>query len=248
MNTQNQIFNSYDQRMRKNAEELARQAIFLRNVFTENYCTFCPPSRGQESILEIGCNKGFLMKAIKERYPESKSIGIDLSPHDIQYAKEYVPEAEFYCIDAFEYLEENQSKFDMIFAKDIMEHIPKDRQEKFVRLLHGALKENGLCIVQVPNMDWLFSMHERYMDFTHEVGYTRESFADIFRLAFGEKIQVEPSTYIWPSKEKSIKTRLAYRYVRPMLIRSLKYILKIIGEGASDTWFYHREIMVIARR
>ena len=54
------------------------------------------------------------------------------------------------------------------------------------------LCRRGVAIIQVPNMDWILSNHERYMDFTHEIGYTRESLADIFRLYF-MKVDVYPT-------------------------------------------------------
>jgi len=43
----------------------------------------------------------------------------------------------------------------------------------------------------VPNMDWLFVGHERYMDFTHEVGYTQESLVQVMSTVFSS-VQVLP--------------------------------------------------------
>lgn len=203
-----------------------------------------PPS-GQQNILEIGCNKGFLTNALKEYYPQADICGVDLSPNDVAYAKQHFPGIDFSCENAFDMLK--NKKFDLIVAKDVMEHISKDEQEKFVKLLYEALKDNGICIIQVPNMDWVFSNHERYMDFTHEIGYTRESFEDIFRLYFDSNVKVLPSSYVWPHKLKLSK-RILFKYIRPIVLWGCKVIYKFIGEGASDVWFYHREIMAVARK
>ena len=35
-------------------------------------------------------------------------------------------------------------------------------------------------------MDWLFATHERYMDFTHEVGFTKESLGQVCRSVFSK--------------------------------------------------------------
>ena len=203
-----------------------------------------PPS-GQQNILEIGCNKGFLTNALKEYYPQADICGVDLSPNDVAYAKQHFPGIDFSCENAFDVLK--KKKFDLIVAKDVMEHISKDEQEKFVKLLYEALKDNGICIIQVPNMDWVFSNHERYMDFTHEIGYTRESFKDIFRLYFGKYVDVKPSSYIWID-DMAITKKILFKYIRPVVLWGIKVILKFIGEGADDTWFYHREIMAVCKK
>ena len=248
MNTQNKIFLNYDKRMKENScssADFEKKNGFLRNVFYENYRPFCPPPNGHIDVLEIGCNKGFICNALKEYYTSGNVVGIDLSPNDIAFAKEHFPGIDFFCKNAFDILGNNQ--FDLIIAKDIMEHIAKDKQEEFVAKLHRALKENGVCIIQVPNMDWIFSNHERYMDFTHEIGYTRESFEDIFRLYFDSNVKVLPSSYVWPHKLKLSK-RILFKYIRPIVLWGCKVIYKFIGEGASDVWFYHREIMAVARK
>ena len=46
MNTQNKIFLNYDKRMNGNSwssVDLEQKNEFLRNVFFENYRSFCPP-------------------------------------------------------------------------------------------------------------------------------------------------------------------------------------------------------------
>ena len=203
------------------------------------------PLSGQQNILEIGCNKGFLTNALKEYYPQADICGVDLSPNDVAYAKQHFSGIDFSCENAFDVLK--KKKFDLVVAKDVMEHISKDEQEKFVELLYEALKDNGICIIQVPNMDWVFSNHERYMDFTHEIGYTRESFKDIFRLYFGKYVDVKPSSYIW-TDDMTITNKILFKYIRPVVLWGIKVILKFIGEGADDTWFYHREIMAVCKK
>lgn len=203
------------------------------------------PPNGQQEILEIGCNNGFLANALHEYYPEANIHGVDLSPNDIAYAKARFPAIEFSCENALDVLKTNS--FDLIIAKDVMEHIPKNEQERFVEKIYAGLKQNGVCIIQVPNMDWIFSNHERYMDFTHEIGYTRESFKDIFRLYFGSNVKVKPSSYIWTDR-MSVSKRILFKYIRPKILWGYKVFLKFIGEGAVDTWFHHREIMAVCRK
>jgi len=88
------------------------------------------------------------------------------------------------------------------------------------------------------------SNHERYMDFTHEIGYTRESLGDIFRMYF-TNVQVLPASYIFTD---NIKRKILFGLIRPIILKLIKLVLKIIGEGLDSVWFEHREIMVVVRK
>jgi 2-polyprenyl-3-methyl-5-hydroxy-6-metoxy-1,4-benzoquinol methylase len=80
---------------------------------------------------------------------------------------------------------------DVIVAKAIVEHLAKADLIGLLDAMAGALRPNGMVLIEVPNMDWLLSGHERYMDLTHEVGFTRESLATLLLLRFGDvEVQV----------------------------------------------------------
>ncbi len=88
------------------------------------------------------------------------------------------------------------------------------------------------------------SNHERYMDFTHEMGYTRESLGDIFRLYF-TKVEVMPASYVFTN---TLKKKVIFGFGRSIILKIIRFILKFLGEGAADVWFEHREIMVILKK
>lgn len=91
-----------------------------------------------------------------------------------------------FLIDAFEYLSTNTKKFDIIYSRAMMEHIEKNRILEFLELVNNSLIEGGIALIEVPNMDWIWASHERYMDFTHEVGFTKESLRQIMRNFFDD--------------------------------------------------------------
>lgn len=194
-----------------------------------------------KKVLEIGCNKGYLLKTLQEN-GFNNLYGIDLSQSDLDIAQKRTSLNTLKKEDLFIELKEN--KFDVIISKDVMEHVIKEKQEEFVKSVYQALNEGGVAIIQVPNMDWLMSNHERYMDFTHEVGYTRESFGDVFRLYFKD-VSVLPASYVFTN---SLKRKIIFGFIRPLVLKVIRFILKIVGEGASDVWFEHREIMVVAKK
>ncbi|WP_418626577.1 class I SAM-dependent methyltransferase [Anaerosinus sp.] len=246
MSTKKKIFDMYDLRMPLNDKELQKNKLFIEKVFKYNYIPYLDryKNRKDMKILEIGSNKGFMSSCIKQYFEDADVIGVDLSPNDIEFAKKNNSNIQFFCMDAFEILK--KEKFDVIISKDVMEHIDKNKQEVFVDKIYNSLNEGGIAIIQVPNMDWILASHERYMDFTHEVGYTQESLKDIFRIYFdNNNIKVVPSSYIF---KEALKQKICFGIIRPILVKFIKFIFKILGEGAADICFEHREIMAIVKK
>jgi SAM-dependent methyltransferase len=168
--------------------------------------------------------------------------GVDLSPDDVAHAATLVPEATITYAAADAYLDENAGRFDIIFLKAMLEHVRKDETLPLLEKIRAALKTDGLVIIDVPNMDWLFASHERYMDFTHEAGFTRESLAQVMRNVF-DSVRVVHST---PVVERGIKTKLG-AILRPVLISLVGVLLRIVSEGASDVWWHSRSIIGTGR-
>ncbi len=197
--------------------------------------------RNATEILEIACNKGYLLAALHS-LQFKKLFGVDLSPVDVEKAKQIVPAAQISYADAFDYLAENVEKFDVIILKAVLEHIPKDRVVPLLDRIKSSLKPSGMVVIDVPNMDWLFAQHERYMDFTHEVGFTRESLAQVMRQVFSS-VHIEKGK---PVMGSGLKSRVELQ-LRAILVRSLNFVFRLIGEGASDTWWDSRSIIGIAK-
>lgn len=215
---------------------------FFREYARVNYLQHLVSlDRNSAEILEIACNKGYLLAALHS-LEFKKLFGIDLSPLDVEKAKQIVPSAHISYADAFDYLEANVGKFDVIILKAVLEHMRKDQVIPLLDGIKSSLRPAGMVIIDVPNMDWLMAQHERYMDFTHEVGFTRESLAQVMR-------QVFSSVYIEKGKPvmgSGIKSRIE-RQLRAILVRSLNLVFRLIGEGASDTWWDSRSIIGVAK-
>lgn len=195
-------------------------------------------SRDDIQILEIGCNKGFLIFALASA-GFRKLKGIDLSPDDIQFAKQLVPEAEVLCGDAESHLEKATESYDFIILKAVLEHVDKGKVVPLLMKIRDALRPNGRVIIDVPNMDWLMAQHERYMDFTHEVGFTRESLAQVMRNVFRD-VQVMKARPVVESRRLDL--------VRPFVLRCMNWLFRILGEGSSELWWDCRSIIAVARR
>jgi 2-polyprenyl-3-methyl-5-hydroxy-6-metoxy-1,4-benzoquinol methylase len=192
-------------------------------------------------VLEVACNKGYLLKALST-HGFRNLYGVDLSPDDVAKARAIVPEAAISYADANAYLDEQAGRFDIIILKAMLEHVPKQETLPLLEKIRAALKTGGLVIIDVPNMDWLFASHERYMDFTHETGFTRDSLAQLMRNVF-DSVRIVKST---PVIERGLKTRIG-SLLRPAVISLASILLRIIGEGASEVWWHSRSIIGTGR-
>jgi 2-polyprenyl-3-methyl-5-hydroxy-6-metoxy-1,4-benzoquinol methylase len=175
------------------AEKLAWFDEYARRVYLPHLALF---DRAQSSVLDIGCNKGYLL-AVLAGLGFQKLAGIDLSPEDVAKAQTIAPGAQLACVDALDYLSQHEAAFDLIFIKAVVEHIQKHEIIPLLEQIQRALRPGGAVLVDVPNMDWFFAPHERYMDFTHEVGFTRESLGQVMRNVFAD-VQITPVETVRP--------------------------------------------------
>lgn len=221
-------------------ESNQKQQIRLDARANKNYTQLLPADKSI-NILEIGCNKGFFLTWLRGK-GYTNLTGIDLSPGDLEEAKHYTGLPNLYCMDALDYIKDKNETFDLIIFRAVFEHIEKIYSEHFLQSVGKALKPNGTVLIEVPNMDWFIASHERYMDFTHEVGFTRESLRQLLSLYYNDvdinKIEEGYFTFSGMIRVKLLK---------PIVKGVLKVVFGIMGEGASDTWWGNRNILGIAK-
>jgi SAM-dependent methyltransferase len=165
--------------------------------------------------------------------------GIDLSPEDLDVAKRLAPEANIECVNALEYLPRHAGTFDVIVLKAVLEHMPKPDVLPLLNAIERALRPGGTVIVDVPNMDWLFAGHERYMDFTHETGFTRESLRQTMSAMF-------PSLDIFPAETSFMRGRPAIkRRIARAVLGTL--LLWADPEGAQNP-IWARSLIAVGRK
>jgi 2-polyprenyl-3-methyl-5-hydroxy-6-metoxy-1,4-benzoquinol methylase len=223
------------------ADDLAKRDWFVAYARI-NYLTHLKHlNPGSARILEIACNKGYLLAALQSLGFKDLH-GVDLSPVDVEKAQALLPDASIACIDASTYLDKNLGGFDVIVLKALLEHVRKDQVIPLLEKVRAGLAPGGVALIEVPNMDWLLAHHERYMDFTHEVGFTREALAQVMRNVFTNVAVFRAA----PVVGRGLKTKLA-AIIRPALIAIVGGGLRILGEGASEIWWDSRSIIGIAK-
>ena len=130
-------------------------------------------------ILDLGCGEGELLRYLDTRGYKN-CYGIDHSKEQVELARESgLSNVQEY--DVFEFLRSKEDSYNVIFAKDILEHFNKEELLDIFELVSKSLKRGGLFIIQVPNGESPFVNRYLYSDITHESYFTESSLSQMFR-------------------------------------------------------------------
>lgn len=143
-------------------------------------------------ILDIGCGYGEFIYYLKN-IGYKDSYGIDIDPRRINFAKDAgIMEVEH--TDAISFLKDKKNKYDVVIARDSIEHFSKDRTLELLSSIFSSLRaERGILIIQTPNGESPLAGRYRYWDFTHEVIFTQNSLKNILSLAGFKKTECFPA-------------------------------------------------------
>jgi 2-polyprenyl-3-methyl-5-hydroxy-6-metoxy-1,4-benzoquinol methylase len=162
----------------------AYQAAIVR-VDAEYEAAYGPylPSDRQAKILDIGCGQGLCIAWLRRR-GYTQVAGIDQSPTMLAVAKTHLGEGGLQQIDDLaKWLSSHEESYDAIVLNQVIEHFTKQEIAVYLPLIRKALRPGGVFLVQTPNACAFDGMRSRYVDITHEVGFTENSLAQVLHLA-----------------------------------------------------------------
>jgi len=106
--------------------------------------------KNKDIVLDVGCSSGYFLKLIKENINEG--VGIDISSSIIKENKKKL--LNNLSFELFDGINLNfQKKFDKILLLDVLEHV--FNPDELLKSIKGALKDDGMFILQVPFTGWL---------------------------------------------------------------------------------------------
>lgn len=108
---------------------------------------------GFHSLLEVGCGTGFVLSGVAQAFPEARIAGSEIYTAGLTFAAKRLPYVELLQMDARRLPYEKE--FDVVAAFDVIEHIAED--ELVLQNFYRAVKPGGLCLITVPQHDWLWS-------------------------------------------------------------------------------------------
>lgn len=133
-------------------------------------------------ILELGCGPGHFLHTLKKR-GYSNLTGVDLGDEQIKVAEKLGVKESIVQDDIFHFLRETNKKYDLICAFDVLEHFYKDELLEVLELIYAHLKPQGIFIFRAPNGEGPFAGGFRYGDLTHELAFTKNSLAQVLKVA-----------------------------------------------------------------
>lgn len=126
----------------------AARAVIVREII-EKYGNLAPG----DTILDIGCGTGAILKSLSETY---RVVGIDMSPLAVEYSKKRG------LTDVFEMPVEEfpADQYDVRAALllDVIEHIDDDLA--VLKRAREIVGDDGRVIVTVPAYMWMWSAHD----------------------------------------------------------------------------------------
>lgn len=183
------------------------------------------PKNKEAKILDLGCGSGnFLAWLHALGYENTR--GVDISEEQIERGRE-VGVKNLILGDAKEFLREHQNRFDVIFARDFIEHIPREELVELVACIQSSLKEKGYFVCQTLNGESLLAGRLFYGDLTHETAFTWRSIRQLCLLAGFKSVETYPQRPVI----KGIKSFLRYCLWRVIECGLQIYLLAATGDA-----------------
>ena len=212
-------------RHRKKAGDLddfARRARAYQKIFG----AFLPRDKAAR-IMDMGCGPGSIVWWLQSR-GYSNVAGIDISQEQVDVARSLGLDSVVQG-DIFEFLRVEGAEYDVLFARDVLEHLDKESAYQFVKFSQARLKPGGRLILQVPNGESPFFGRIRYGDFTHELALTPSSASQLGYAAGFDKILVFPIRPV-PTGVRSGIRSFFWFFVEV----SIKWLIRLESPGAGS--------------
>ena len=104
-----------------------------------------------DHVLEIGCGDGTGSIIVKQAVKNLTAV--DFDPIFIENAMERQDEKWPINFQVHDIMQDSlPNKFDGIFALDVLEHIPKDVEDLFIKNSLKSLNDTGVCIFGMPSI------------------------------------------------------------------------------------------------
>jgi len=140
-------------------------------------------------LLDVGCGTGDLLVAL-QRLGYSNILGVDRDSELVDIAHQRnLPVTQ--SGDAEDFLRLHPDTYTMVFAMDVLEHLPPHRQLRFCQSMLTSMKPGGRLLITVPNANASIAARWRYNDLTHHTSFTESSLDHLLYLAGCTEVVVE---------------------------------------------------------
>jgi cyclopropane fatty-acyl-phospholipid synthase-like methyltransferase len=206
----------------ESVKDFKPRAAYLNRLIHHHF-----PLDKNAAMLDLGCGHGALLYyARKAGY--HNITGVDRSPQQVAEAKRFgidgVREGDLQQL--LESLPDEA--LDVVIAFDVIEHFTKDELLPFVDEVYRILRKDGKWILHTANGESPFSGRSRYMDFTHELVFTRESITQLLKASRFRNVFCQEDTPAVHGFKSAI------RWVLWKFIRGTMRVYMAIETGAGE--------------
>jgi len=172
----------------------------LELEFGPNLGRFIPEDRNA-AILDVGCGMGHFLAYLEAR-GYTRCSGTDASLEQVEFCRTHLKSQVHHSGDIIEFLKRN-SGWDCVILKDVIEHLPRHLVIPILSSICDALNPGGSLLVETGNLTSVTGVYLRYIDFTHECGFTENSLRQVLKAAGFSTIELRPNQdrfYSWKSR------------------------------------------------
>lgn len=233
---------------RKGALTLKRLVSNAKS-FDLHFAEFLPECKSHR-ILDLGCGSGALVWWLQQKGFTS-AAGIDLSSDQIEAGRN-LNILNLYHQDIDEHIKECGQLYNLIFLRDVVEHISPDDLLPFLDKVCLSLENNGELVIQTPNASSPFFGRVLYGDFSHERAFTTTSLSQVLALTGFGDFRFKPFLPRFPKSRFSDifsaqRRKLTIRKICWRISNELYRKLLYIETGVEDQIVTHN-LIVFARK
>lgn len=214
---------------------------FFRRQFGvwESYFGRFLPLDKNAFILDVGCGNGGFLFWLKEKH-FLRAAGVEISKEQVDVATGLGIQNIFQA-DFREFLKDKKDAYDVVFARDVLEHFPSGEVDRIIELVAYTLRRGGQLIIQTVNAENLLWGRLRHGDFTHQTAFTATSIKQLLAANGFDAIGVYPQRPV----VQGVKS-----LIRFLLWKFFEVLLKfyLLAETGSSRGIFTQNIIVVARK
>lgn len=100
---------------------------------------------------DLGCGSGATCNLLAQL--DFETVGVDVSESGIAQARSAYPDCRFEIASAYDDLEAQFGRFDVVISLEVVEHLYAPRE--FAKTIYSLLKPGGVCVISTPYHGYL---------------------------------------------------------------------------------------------
>lgn len=225
------VFDSYLEEYYKDFNDLSIGGYEKSALFYGNFYKDILPVDKNARILDLACGAGQFLYFLKQQGCKNY-YGVDISEQQIKFCINMsIPEVQ--VSDALDFIKSKKEEFDVIVVNDFLEHLKKEKLFDILELIHNSLKKNGRILIKTPNMSNPFSLVNRYIDITHEIGFTEYSIEEVLKVSGFKDVKIKEALspiFSIKSLMQRIAAKLSHSVIGIFLLAEGNHLPKVLGK------------------